>query len=137
MHSGGGGELLDRDVLRFTVSAHYGIADDYFRDSLDARYLVHHLEHHTLDHRAQPAGTCLAVQSLLGDGANGFVGERELDLFELEELLVLLDQRVPRLGEDVYEVIGAEGIHDGHHGQSTDELGNETELVEVCRSSLL
>src|SRR5262249_33743739 len=59
------------------------------------------------------------------------VGEHEVDVVEVEELLVLLHQRVLRLDEDPHERVLVEVVHDTDDGQAADELGDQTELQQV------
>ena len=63
--------------------------------------LVHQVEHDLFAHGAQGAGAGVALQGALGDQLQGAGGEFQLAAFHAEELLVLLHQRVLRLGEDV------------------------------------
>ena len=71
-------------------------------------HVVHHVEEHLLDDRAQAAGAGAAHHGLVGDRLDGVGGELELDAVELEELLVLLDQRVAGLGEDLDQRLAVE-----------------------------
>jgi len=47
----------------------------------------------------RPAGTGAAVDRLIGDRFQRVLGELELDTVHLEQPVVLLDQRVLRLGQ--------------------------------------
>ena len=65
--------------------------------------LVHDVEQHLFEDGPQAAGAGAPQQGLVGHRAERVVGELELDVLELEELLVLLDQRVAGLDEDADE----------------------------------
>src|SRR5581483_777305 len=64
------------------------------------------------------------------------VGELELDAIELEELLVLLDERVARLGQDLHQGSLIERRHARNERQAADELRDQTEVHEVFRTHL-
>ena len=64
-------------------------------------------------------------------GLERVVGELQLDAVELEEPLVLLDQRVARLGEDAHQRLPVEVAHAGDDRQPADELGDHAELQQV------
>jgi hypothetical protein len=49
----------------------------------------------------------------------------------VEQALVLLDQRVLRLGEDLDEGMLVELLERGEHRQAADEFGNQPELDQV------
>ena len=73
-----------------TLSHHDVAVDDALRDVGARRQLVHDLEQHLFEDRAQPASAGAALQRFVGDRLERVVGERELDVVEVEELLVLL-----------------------------------------------
>ena len=62
--------------------------------------------------------------------------ELQLDAVELEQALVLLDQRVARLGEDLDQRLAVEAAHAGDDRQPADELGDHAELEHVLRHDL-
>jgi hypothetical protein len=99
--------------------------------------VVHDVEQHLFEDGPQAAGAGAPQQRLVGDGLEGVVGELELDVLELEELLVLLDQGVLRLGEDLDERLLVEVADTGaDDGQAADELGDEAELQQVLGQHL-
>ena len=49
----------------------------------------------------------------------------------MEELLVLLHQRVLRLDQNAHQRVLVEVVHDAHDGQTADELGDQAELQQV------
>ena len=59
------------------------------------------------------AGAGAAQDRLVGDRLERVVGELELDAVELEELPVLLHERVLRLGEDVDQRAACRGCARG------------------------
>ena len=81
--------------------------------------------------RPQTAGTGAALERFVGDRVERVVGEDEVDVVEVEELLVLLHQRVLRLDEDAHERVLVEVVHDADDREAADELGDEPELEEV------
>ena len=77
-------------------------------DVVAAGHLVHHREQDLLHDRPQAAGAGAAQHRLVGDRLERVVGELELDVVELEQPLVLLDQRVARLGQDADQRVAVE-----------------------------
>ena len=110
---------------------HDRAVDHAARDVGAARQVVHHLEQHLLEDRPQAACAGPALERLFGDGFERVVGEHEVDVVELEELLVLLEQRVLRLDEDAHERVLVEVVHRADDRQPADELGDEPELQQV------
>src|ERR1700716_4000769 len=106
----GGFVALERDllVLREEERLHAALdriaGDDDLPDVRARRDLVHHVEEYLLDDRPETAGTGLPFRRALGGRLKRIRRELELDLVEREELLVLLHDRVLRLGEDTHEV---------------------------------
>src|SRR6188474_878426 len=62
--------------------------------------LVHEIEHGLFEHRPEPASAGSALQGELRHGFEAVLGELELHAFHVEEFLILLRDRVLRLGED-------------------------------------
>ncbi len=65
---------------------------------------------------------------------SALLGERELHPLELEQLLVLLDQRVLRLGQDGDEILLGEIVEGREHRQAADELRDHPELGQSAGS---
>ena len=59
------------------------------------------------------------------------LGELQLHAVHLEQLAVLLHQRVARLGEDLDERVLVERRHRRDDRQAADELGDQPELDQV------
>src|SRR6266436_6733502 len=89
-----------RDEDRLLVAQDHLAGDHALLEPLDRGQLVHDLEHHLFQDGAKAAGPGTPLERFLGDGGDGVVGELEPHLFEVEVLLVLLDDRVLRLLED-------------------------------------
>ena len=62
--------------------------------------------------------------------------KHEVDVVELEELLVLTQQRVLRLDEDPHQRVVVEVVHRADDREPADELGDEPELQEVLGEHL-
>src|SRR4051795_3774100 len=98
--------------------------------------LVHGVEEHLFEDGAQTACPGATQQRLVGDALQCLPSEVELDVFEIEHLAVLLDERVLRLREDLDQRVAVEAAHRADHRQTADELGDETELQQVFRQHL-
>src|SRR5436309_8162236 len=107
---GGGFVALERDllVLREEERLHAALdriaGDDDLADVRARRDLVHDVEEYLLDDGPEPAGAGLPLRRALRRRLKRIRRELEFHLVEREEFLVLLDDRVLRLGEDAHEV---------------------------------
>src|SRR6185437_14476649 len=120
--------------------------DDLFEDDLAgdqhagdvgvAWHLVHHGEQHFLHDRAEATGPGAAQDGLVGDRLERVGGELKLHAVELEQSLVLPDERVSRLGGDLDLRVAVEAAHVGDHRQPADELRDQPELEHVFRHDL-
>ena len=95
----------------FTLSSTTWRSITHFSHVGARRQVVHDVEEHLFEDRPQAAGTGAAEQRLVGDRLERVVGELELDVLQLEELAVLLHQRVLRLAEDADQRLLVERRH--------------------------
>src|SRR5690606_27265432 len=122
--------LARNDRGRGTVD--HGVAGDHHaRDVVVGGHVEHDRGEHLFHDGPQASGTGLAQHREVSDRLERVALELELDPVELELALVLLDERVLRLGEDVHEGDLVERGDRSHDGQPADELGDEPELVQV------
>src|SRR3546814_4273609 len=70
--------------------------------------IEHGIEQDRLDDRTQPAGAGLALDRLLCDRDQRVVGEGQADLLQVEQFLVLLDQRILGLAENLDQRVDVE-----------------------------
>src|SRR3990172_7278062 len=98
--------------------------------------LVHRVQQDLFHDRAEAPRTGGPQDRLVGDRVERVVGELELDAVELEELAVLLHQRVLRLGEDVDERLLVQVVDVGDHRKSADELRDQPVLEQVLGEHL-
>jgi hypothetical protein len=93
-------------------------------------------EEHLLEDRAQRAGAVRRrrARSAIASTASG-VNSRSTPSMA-EELAVLLDQRVARLGEDADERVAIEPGDGRHDREPADELGDQAELHQIFRHDL-
>src|SRR5262249_16338822 len=82
------------------LAAHHPIADHQFFLGLHVGRLEHDIGHDFLDDGAQAASAGVAFLGAAGDLGQGLRTEIQLRSLHLEELLVLPDQGIARLGED-------------------------------------
>src|ERR1700704_1235592 len=99
--------------------------------------LEHGVEESLLNDRFQSARTSASKKRQLRYGIERAFLENELHVVEREELLILLHQRVLRLGEDADDVLLVEVMQGHDDRQAADELGDEPVLQEVLRLHLL
>src|SRR5467141_3065156 len=93
--------LIGVDEQRLAVGGDHLLVDHHLAHVLQRRQLVHRVEQDLLQDRAQAARAGLARESPLGHRSKGRRAHLELDAFHQEQTLVLLDERVFRLGEDL------------------------------------
>ena len=100
------------------------------------RQVEHGVEQDAFHDRAQAARAGLALDRLAGDRVQRLVREGQLDVLHLEQPLVLLDQRVLRLGEDLHQRGFVEILQRRDHRQTADEFGDQAELQQILRLDL-
>src|SRR5437588_2413543 len=123
--------LIGVDEQRLAVGGDHLLVDHHLAHVLQRRQLVHRVEQDLLQDRAQAPRAGLARESALGDRPKGRRAHFELDAFHQEQPLVLLDERVFRLGEDLDQRVLIELLERGEHRQPADEFRDEPVLDEV------
>jgi hypothetical protein len=104
------------------------------RTPSSGRQFEHGVEQDLFHDRAQATGAGLALDAaLLGDLLQRFLVEGQLDLFHLEQTLILLDQGVLRLGQDLDQGRLVEILERREHRQTADEFRNQAELHQIFR----
>ena len=81
----------------------------------------------------RPRAPTLRASASRATAQVGFVGEVKAHILKLEEALVLLENRVLRLGENFDERALVEFVENAHNRQATDKFGNQAVLDEVLR----
>ena len=117
----------------FTTSR---VIDD-FADLLLVGHRVHQVEHQVFDDHPQAARADLALERRLGDRLERVVGEAQLDVLVLEQLLVLTRDRVARLRQDLDQRRLVELVQRADDRQAADELGDQAVLDQILRLELL
>ncbi len=112
---------------------HHRATDRDLRNILAARHVVHDVEHDSLEHRPQSARARAFGDGLGRQGAEGILGHVQAHAFHREELGVLLDHRVLRLGQDHHHLVFRQRIERGHDRQASDELRDHPEAQQVLR----
>ena len=85
----------------------------------------------------RPRAPILRCERRLGDRLEGVVGEPQLDVLVLEQLLVLPRDRVARLRQDLDQRRLVELVQRADDRQAADELGDQAVLDQVLRLELL
>ena len=107
------------------------VGDDDLVDVISAGHVEHDVEQDLFQDGAQTSGTRASCQCLLGHLVERLRREVQLNAVELEQALVLLDQRVLRLRQHSDQRCAIELRHSGEHRQSTDELRDQAEAEEI------
>src|SRR5438093_2500816 len=111
--------------------------DDDLLDVAARRDVEHDVEQDVLDHGPQAACAGLELERVLGGRLERVLGEDELDLIERQELLVLLDDRVLRLGQDLHQGFFGQRVDRDDDRQAADELRDQAVLEEVVGDDVL
>src|SRR5437667_3924 len=93
--------LLGEHQERLAVVGNGRLVDDDARQVRLRRQVVHHVEEHLLEDRAQAAGPGLSRQRAAGDRLQRLLADLQLDTFHPEYLVVLLDESVLGLDQDL------------------------------------
>ena len=85
----------------------------------------------------RPRAPVLRSIAFLATDVQRLVGEAQLDVLHVEQLLILLHQRVLRLDQDLDQGFLVEVLERGDHRQAADELGDQAELEQILGLGLL
>src|SRR2546425_1183306 len=107
--------------------------DRHLAHVIAARQLEHDLGHHLFENGAQPSRAGAALHGLRRDRLEGILLERQADVLEVEQLLILLGERVLGLGEDPDQRVFIESVERYGDRQTADELGYEPVAQQVVR----
>ena len=81
---------------------HIGVDNDLFH--IRARWdFVHYVKQHIFDDAAQSARAGALFKRAFGGSVESIVGEDQFYAVKLQELLILLDDSIFRLGQDTYQ----------------------------------
>jgi len=112
-------------------------ANDDLGNIFATRQVVHNFEKNLFKNCAQPASTRATNKRLISDCVERFRRELKFDVFEFEELLVLLHKSVTRFDENFDKCFTVEIGDSADHWESADEFGDKPELDEVFREDAL
>src|SRR6267154_1264754 len=129
-----------RHLRRFGVDEKgFALADDGvlvhhdLAHVLHRREIEHEIEQHLFQDGAQAPGAGLARQGTRGDRLQRLRQDFQVHAFHAEELLVLLDEGVLRLGEYLDQGLLVELLERRHDRQPPDELRYQPVLDKVFR----
>src|SRR5688500_8534830 len=126
--------LRRRQLEQWRRPVHHARLRDLHLDHvLAGRQIEHHVRQQLLEDRAQAAGSRAALQRLAGDRAERRGLEGELHLLEVEQLRVLLRERVLRLLEDPHQRLLVEPLEGHRDREAAHQLGDQPEAEQVVR----
>src|SRR5882672_5517094 len=105
-------------------------------DLLVGRQHVHHVEHQLFEYHPESARSNLALACQTGNRSQRIFGEAELHAFVLEQLLILLHQRVLWRGQYLYHRRFIKLVKRSADRKPPDELRNQPELDQILRLDL-
>src|SRR3954464_15985118 len=136
----GAGAAFDGPVrtVRVDVERAGGSLDHFARDhdlfdAFQTRKVEHGLEQDAFEDRTQSAPAGLALDRLAGHRAQRLVGEGEFDVLHFEQPLVLLQQRVLRIGQDLLQRSLVQIFQRRDHRQAADEFRDQAVLQQIFR----
>src|SRR3569833_2178058 len=100
------------------------------------REVEHHFRQLLFENRAEAARARAALERLRRNRAKCRVLEGELHFLELDQLGVLLGQRVLRLLEDADERLFVQRLEGHRDRQTADELGDQPQAEQIVRHDL-
>src|SRR5687767_4886184 len=128
---------LRRDLeQRGRAVEHARLGDLHLHHVIARRELEHDVGHELLEDRAEAACSGAALERLAGDAAERRFLEGQLHVLEVEQLLVLLGERVLRLLENPDERFLIERVERDAHRQTSHQLGDESVTQEIVRLDL-
>ena len=111
-----------------------GIVESHFKFlNFLRRHIEHGIHHDTLNDRAQSAGSEFVLHGLVDDEVKRLLVEHQVHAVHLQQLLILLHDAVLRLQEDALQGGTVQRVQIGEHGQSADDLGYQSERLQVLR----
>ena len=84
----------------------------------------------------RPRAPVLRSIAFLAIEPSGVRMDGQVDVLHVEQPLVLLDQRVLRLGQDLHQRRLVEVLERREHRQAADEFGDQPELQQILRLDL-
>src|SRR5208282_3171624 len=113
-----------------------GTLDDFsgdhdLLDAFEARQIEHGVEQNGLHDRAQTPRAGLTIYGLARNRRKRLIGQRQVDRLHFEHALVLLHQRILRLGEDALEGGLVEILQCRDDGKPADEFRDEAVLQQI------
>src|SRR5712664_3587412 len=121
------------DVERASRALDHFARDHDLFDAFQPRQIEHGFEQDAFENGTQAACAGLALDRLAGNRAKRLVGKRQLDVLHLEQPLILLHQRVLRIGQDLLQRSLVEILQRGDHREAADEFGDQAVLQEILR----
>src|SRR6266403_627989 len=119
------------DDVGFVLSFDHLFVDHDLLHVAQRGQVIHRVEQHVLQDRAQAPGARLSLHRLSCHGAQRVLPEVEFDAFHVEQFPILLGERVLRLQQDRDQRVLVQLFERRHHRQAADELGNQTVLDEI------
>src|SRR6202051_1026839 len=119
------------DVERASRTLHHFARDNDLFDPFQTWKIEHGVKQNAFENGARAARAGLAFDRLAGNRTKPFVGEGQLDVLHLEQPLILLHQRVLRIGQELLQRSLVEILQRRDHGQAADELRNQAVLQQI------
>src|SRR5690606_11784394 len=98
---------------------------------------IHRIEQDLFQDHHQPAGPDLSLVGFVSDGKKRTVSELNSDAVELEFFLILLDERILRLGKDLDECLSIKLIERTDNRQASDKFRDQAVLDQIDRLEFL
>src|SRR5215468_6917848 len=129
--------LIRVNEQRLAVAHDRRLVDDDLAHVLKRRKLEHDVEQDMLEDRPQSPGAGLACERPVRDRGKRLRPHLEIHALHPEQLVVLLGERVLRLGEDPDERVLVQLLERGDDRQPADEFGDQAVLDQILGLDVL
>src|ERR1700730_9030954 len=106
-------------------SNHIGVDNDLFHIRARCDF-VHYVEQHIFNDAAQSARAGALFERPLGGSVESIIGEDQFYTVKLQELLVLLDDGMFRLGQNAYQSIFIQAVQRYRYRQTTHKFWDQS-----------
>ena len=119
------------------IPVHTRLCDGHIGDGGVGGHIVHDPGQQSLHHRPQTARADVPCQRGVRHRLQRVLIEMQLHTIVAEQLLVLLHQRVLRLGEDTHQILPGQPLQGGDDRHTAYQLGDDAELQQIVGLDLL
>ena len=125
--------LLGMDVKRLGIAFDHFAIDYDFLDTAQVRQLEHCVQKYGLHDRTQAARACFPADRPACNTRQGLRREGQRDILHVEQLLILLEESVLRLGQDFDQRFLIKIFQGRNDRKAPDEFRDKAKALEIFR----